>query len=91
MLSAAKAEKLGNFGSYSGHDGGVKQRIQSRKEKRADDNSDKNLNAGIDIAFGLFIGDCAFGGNDCGIYLVSDFLKHIFYLVFSFDFWCITD
>ena len=57
LLSAAKAEKLGNFGRYRGHDGGVKQRIQTAEEQRADDNCDQNLDAGIDIALSLLVGD----------------------------------
>ena len=90
MLSAAKAEKLGNFGSYRGHDGAVEQRIQTAEEQCADDNCDQNLHAGIDIAFCLSVGNSALGGNDCGIYLVSDFLKHNFlprsFFVFGFGF-----
>ena len=90
MLSAAKAEKLGNFGRYRGHDGCVEQRIQTAEEQRADDNGDKNLNAGIDIALSLLVGDSALGGNDCGIDLVLDFLKHILlprsFFVFGFGF-----
>ena len=91
MLSAAKAEKLGNFGSYRGHDGAVEQRIQTAEEQCADDNCDQNLHAGIDIAFSLLIGDCALSGNDCGINLVLDFLKHNYLPRLSFDFWCTTD
>ena len=91
MLSAAKAEKLGDLAGHGGHDCGVKQRIQTAEEQRTDNNGDKNLNAGIDIALSLLVGDCALGGYDCGINLVLDFLKHNFLPRLSFDFWCTTD
>ena len=91
LLSAAKAEKLGDLAGHGGHDGCVEQRIQTAEEQRTDYYGDKNFYAGIDIALGLLIGDCALGGNNCGIDLVSDFLKHNFLPRLSFDFWCTTD
>ena len=84
MLSAAKAEKLGDLASHGGHDGCVEQRIQTAEEQCADDNCDQNLNAGIDIALSLLVGHGALGGNDCGIDLILDFLKHIFLPRLSF-------
>ena len=91
MLSAAKAEKLGDLAGHGGHDGCVEQRIQTAEEQCADNYGDQNLYAGIDIAFSLLIGHCALCRNDCGINLILDFLKHILLPRLSSVFWCITD
>ena len=88
MLSAAEAEKLGDLAGHGGHDGCVEQRIQTAEEQRTDNYGDKNFYAGIYIAFRLSVGDSALSGNDCGIDLVLDFLKHILlprsFFVFGF-------
>ena len=81
---AAIREKPGDLGCHGRHDGCVEQRVESRQKQSTDNYGDKNLNAGIDLALGLLIGDCALGGNNCGIDLVSDFLKHNFLPRLSF-------
>ena len=88
---AAIREKPGDLGRHGGHDGSVEERVKSGKEQCTDNYGDKNFYAGIDIALSLLVGNSALSGNDCGIYLVLDFLKHNFLPRLSFDFWCITD
>ena len=84
-------EETGYLGRHGRHDGGVKQRVKSGKEQSTDNYGDKNLYAGIDIALSLLVGDSALSGNDCGIDLVLNFLKHILLPRLSSVFWCITD
>ena len=71
-------EKLGDLGRYGGHNGGVKEHIQTAEQERSDDNGDENFYAGVDIALSLLAGDSGANGGNCGVYLVSDFLEHKF-------------
>ena len=81
---ACVIEQALNLGRYSRHNGGVKEHIQTAEQERADNNGDENFYAGVNIALSLLAGDSGTDGGNCGIYLVSDFLEHIFYLILSF-------
>ena len=61
-----------NLGSKSGDNGGVEERIETGKDYTADDNTDDDLDAGIDIA--LTGGGCDGGlcRDDCLVKLVFD-------------------
>ena len=77
-------EQALNLGRYGGHNGGVKEHIQTAEQERPDNNGDENFYAGVNIALRLLAGNSGTDGGNCGIYLVSDFLEHIFYLILSF-------
>ena len=77
-------EQALNLGRYGRHNGGVKEYIQTAEQERADNNGDENFYAGVNITLRLLAGDSGTDGGNCGIYLVSDFLEHIFYLILSF-------
>ena len=81
---ACVIEQALNLGRYGGHNGGVKEHIQTAEQERSDDNGDENFYAGVNIAFGLLAGNSGANGGNCGVHLVSDFLEHIFYLILSF-------
>ena len=85
-------EQALNLGRYSRHNGGVKEHIQTCEQECSDDNGDENFYAGVNIAFRLLAGDSGSNSGNSGVYLVSDFLEHIFNLILSFfDFGWITD
>ena len=85
-------EQALNLGRYGGHNGGVKEHIQTAEQERPDDNGDENFYAGVNIALRLLAGDSGTNGGNCGVYLVSDFLEHNFLPhSFFFDFGWITD
>ena len=85
-------EQALNLGRYGGHNGGVKEHIQTCEQERPDDNGDENFYAGVNIALRLLAGDSGTNGGNCGVYLVSDFLEHNFLPhSFFFDFGWITD
>ena len=77
-------EQALNLGRYGRHNGGVKEHIQTCEQKRSDNNGDENFYAGVNIALRLLAGDSGTNGGNCGIYLVSDLLEHIFFLILSF-------
>ena len=77
-------EQALNLGRYGRHNGGVKERIQTCEQERSDDNGDENFYAGVNIALRLLAGNSGADGGNCGVYLVSDFFEHIFYLILSF-------
>ena len=81
---ACVIEQALNLGRYGRHNGGVKEYIQTCEQERADNNGDENFHAGVNITLRLLAGDSGTDGGNCGIYLVSDFLEHIFYLILSF-------
>ena len=81
---ACVIEQALNLGRYGRHNGGVKERIQTAEQECADNNGDENFYAGVNIALRLLAGDSGADGGNCGIYLISDFLEHIFYLILSF-------
>ena len=81
---ACVIEQALNLGRYGRHNGGVKEYIQTAEQERADNNGDENFYAGVNIALRLLAGDSGANGGNCGAYLVSDFLEHIFYLILSF-------
>ena len=81
---ACVIEQALNLGRYGRHNGGVKEYIQTCEQERSDNNGDENFYAGVNIAFGLLAGDSGADGGNCGVYLVSDLLEHIFYLILSF-------
>ena len=70
-------EQALNLGGDSGHNGAVEQQIQSAEQESTDNDGNENLYAGIDITLSLFTGDSSADSGNCGVYLVSDFLKHI--------------
>ena len=74
---ACVVEKSLNLGGHGGHDGAVEQQIQSAEQECADNYSDENLYAGIDITLSLLGSDGRLSSSNHGINLVSDFLKHI--------------
>lgn len=63
VLSALVNEELLNLLSHSGHDGGVEERIETCEQESTDDNGDEDLDAGIDVAFGLHVLDCGLGAD----------------------------
>ncbi len=81
---ACVIEQALNLGRYGRHNGGVKEHIQTAEQERSDNNGDENFYAGVNIALSLLAGDSGTDGGNCGAYLVSDFLEHIFYLILSF-------
>ena len=76
-------EQALNLGRYGGHNGSVKEHIQTAEQERTDNNGDENFYAGVNIALRLLAGNSGADGGNCGAYLVSDFLEHIFYLILS--------
>ena len=85
-------EQALNLVRYGRHNGGVKERIQTCEQERADNNGDENFYAGVNIALSLLAGDSGANSGNCGIYLISDFLEHKFLPhSFFFDFGWITD
>ena len=72
---ACVVEKPLNLGGHGGHDGAVEQQIQSAEQECADNYSDENLYAGIDITLSLLASNSRSYRSYCGINLVSDFLK----------------
>ena len=85
---ACVIEQALNFGRYGGHNGGVKEHIQTAEQERSDDNGDENFYAGVDIALSLLAGDSGANSGNCGVYLVSDFLEHNFLPHSFFDLFC---
>ena len=89
---AREVEELGDLGSHGGHDGGVEQCVETGEQERTDNDRNKDLYAGIDVAFAANVGDGGLGGYRDGIDLVRDGIKELFhrikYLVFFlfFDF-----
>ena len=80
---ACVIEQALNLGRYGRHNGGVKEHIQTCEQERSDDNGDENFYAGVNIALRLLAGDSGANSGNCGVYLVSDFLEHNFYLILS--------
>ncbi len=77
-------EQALNLGRYGRHNGGVKEHIQTCEQERSDDNGNENFYAGVNIALSLLAGDSGANGGNCGVYLVSDLLEHIFTSFFLF-------
>jgi hypothetical protein len=84
---AREVEELGDLGGHSGHDGSVEECIETGEEERADDNSDKDLYAGIDVTLSTSVGDGSLGAGCDGIDLVGDGVKELFHKkITSFSF-----
>ena len=84
---AREVEELGDLGGHGGHDGSVEECVETGEEERTDDNSDKDLYAGIDVAFASGVGDCGLCGNCDGVELVGDGVKELFHrIITSFSF-----
>ncbi len=81
---ACVIEQALNLSRYGGHNGGVKEHIQTCEQERSDNNGNKNFYAGVNIPLSLLAGDSGTSGGNCGANLGSDFLEHIFYLILSF-------
>jgi len=63
-LSALEVEKILDLLSHGGHDGGVEECVEAAEQESADNHGDEDLNAGIDVAFCLYVFDCGLG-TDC--------------------------
>lgn len=81
-------EQALNLGRYGGHNGGIKEYIQTCEQERPDDNGDENFYAGVNIALSLLAGDSGANSGNCGVYLVSDLLEHKFLPHSFFDLFC---
>ena len=74
------------------HDGVVEQSVQQTQQKGTDDDRDKDLDAGVYIAFGFDVGDRSHGTGGQGVYLIADGVKQFLHkklplsLNFDFDF-----
>ena len=91
-LSALEVEEIGDLLSHGGHDSGVEERVETGKQECADDDCDKDLDAGIDVACGLHVLDCGLGADGQYGYLVLDGVEkllHIKYLVLSYFEWMV--
>lgn len=85
---ACVIEQALNLGRYGGHNGGVKEHIQTAEQERSDDNGYENFHAGVNIALRLLAGDSGANSGNCGVYLVSDLLEHKFLPHSFFDLFC---
>ena len=63
VLSALEVEELLNLLSHGRHDGGVEERIETCEQECADNDGDEDLDAGVDVAFSLYVFDCGLGTN----------------------------
>ena len=67
VLSALEVEEPLDLLSHGGHDGGVEERVETGEQECADDDCDEDLDAGVDVAFSLYVldsglcTDCHFG------------------------------
>ena len=69
---AGEVEQLFDALGDGGHDGVVEQGVQTGQQQSTDDNGDQNLNAGIDVAFGLDVGNGHNGTGGQGVALGTD-------------------
>ena len=72
-----------NLARYGRHDGTVEQRIQTGEQESADNDGDQDLDAGIDLAFRLLVGDEGLCGNDSGVSLVADGVEKLSHSSFT--------
>ena len=60
-----------------GHNGVVEERIETCEQESADNNGDQDLDAGIDVAFGLNVVNGGLGADGELIELVLDFVEKL--------------
>ena len=77
--SALVIEELLDLLSHSGHDGGVEERIETCEQECADDHSDKDLDAGVNVAFAAGIGNGGLGADCESVELVGDGVDDLFH------------
>ena len=66
ILLSLVIEELGDLLGHGGHDGGIEESVETGKEQCADNNGDKDLDTGVNVAFGLLGSDSGLHA-DCGI------------------------
>ena len=58
VRSAVIAEEFRDLRSHGRHDRRVEERVETSEQKRADDDRDEDLHAGIDVTLASVVGKC---------------------------------
>ena len=90
-LSALIVEEFGHFRGDCRHNRSVEERVEPGEQKRADDDRDENLHAGIDLTLTSGVGERGLGTDGDGGELVLDVvddLAHVIYFI-SFIFYLV--
>ena len=72
-----------NLGSKSGDNGGVEERIETGKDYTADDNTDDDLDAGVDISLAGGGGNGCLGSDDPLVLLLLDGVDKLFHVLIT--------
>ena len=61
---ALEIEEILDLLSHGRHNRGIEESVQAAEQESTDHDGDQNLDAGIDVTFGLHVLDCGLGA-DC--------------------------